>query len=110
MVDSFESLDDMMQVLRESMETADKHILPWQALIQPGEYFQQSTRIGFRIYGEILKDPEDFQRDEFTENYRLCKAYSVACLYGEMGDVHVSSIERIISKEEFKAAELRGWQ
>lgn len=110
MVESFENLDEMMDALRERMHEADKNIASWQALIQPGEYFVRSTQMGFRIYGEVLKDPEDAQRDEYTENYRLCKAYSVACSYGEMGDIHLSVIERIISKEEFDKARTRGWR
>lgn len=110
MVEAFENFDEMMEVLRQRMDEADKRIHPWQALIQPGEYFVRPGPQGITIYGEVLKDPEDCHRDALTEHYRLCKAYSVACPYGELGDVHVSTIEKIISKDEFEAARRREWR
>ena len=109
MVESFDNLDDMLEAMKERMDEADKRIQPWQALIQPGEYFMRPGPPGIAIYGEVLKDPEDLHRDEYTENYRFCKAYSVACPDGELGDVHVSTIDRILSKEEFEAAKRKGW-
>jgi hypothetical protein len=38
------------------------------------------------------------------------EAYSVACLEGELGDIHVSSIDRIITADEFLNARERGWE
>ena len=110
MVEAFDNLDDMLEAMKENMDQADKRIQPWQPLIRPGEYFMRQGPPGITIYGEMLKDPKELKRDEYTENYRFCRAYSVACSEGELGDVHVSTIERIISPEEFQTAKRRGWR
>lgn len=37
------------------------------------------------------------------------RAYSLACPQGEMGDIHVSTIDEFMSKEQFESARARGW-
>ena len=108
MVESFENLDEMFEAMRERMDEADTKVESWQALIRPGEYFRRLNKLGFTIYGEILQEEEP--REEHLRHYRLCRASSVACPYGEMGDIHVSTIDSIISKEEYEEAKSRGWR
>ena len=102
-----DSFDDMMTRLQEAMKAADARVKPWQASITSGNYFLQQTEYGFHIYGVVLK--EDTQRESHLQHYRLCKCYSVACPEGEVGDVHVSSIEQILSEAEFGEARENGW-
>ena len=109
-IESFENFEEMMKAMRERMDAADNKIQSWQALIRLGEYFIRKTNLGFDIYGQILKDPEELRRGEYTENYRFARCFSTACPAGELGDIHVSTIERILSKEEFDQAKRSGWR
>lgn len=106
-VQLFDSFDDAMERLRSDMEAADARVQPWQAAIKAGDYYRQPTDYGFPIYGEILN--EDEPREPECRHYRLARAYSVARPEGEMGDVHVSSIEALLSREAFEAMRRRGW-
>lgn len=106
-IESFDSFDDMMRRLQEQMKAADARVEPWQAAIKPDDYFFRNSGYGFPIYGQVLK--EDEPREPHVRHYRLCNCYSMACIEGEMGDVHVSSIERIISEAEFEEARSQGW-
>jgi len=98
----------MMEGMRKDMEAADQNVKPWQAAIKPGEYFQRYNQLGFTIYGEILQEEE--KRPNHLKHYRLCRAYSVACPQGEMGDIHVSTIDALLSRELFDTARQRGWR
>lgn len=42
-------------------------------------------------------------------NYRFCDCYSVACPYGEKGDVHVSTIGLKIDRAVFEKFKEKGW-
>ena len=106
-IESFDSFDDMMKRLQKAMKAADARVRPWQAAIIPGDYFLRSTEYGFDIYGVVLKDDEP--REPHLQHYRLCECYSIACQEGEVGDVHVSSIEQILSEAEFEEAKQGGW-
>ncbi len=105
--EAFDSLEDMMARLNEQIERADAHVQPWQAKIKPGDYFRRSSGYGFDIYGEVL--PEEEPREPRLRHYRFCQCYSVACPEGEMGDVHVSTIETLLTKSEFSTAQEQGW-
>lgn len=86
---------------------ADAQVQPFQAAAAPGDFYRQDTDYGFSIYGEILKEPEP--RPEQLKHYRFVQAYSVACPRGEMGDVHVSQINEVISPAVFQVAKEMGW-
>lgn len=103
---AFDNLDDMFRQMRQDQDAADESVLDWQAAIRPGDYVTRPGP-GFPIYSEILADPEP--RDRGLEHYRFTRSYSVACPAGELGDLHVSTIEKIISKEEFATAQRRNW-
>lgn len=100
-VESFDLLDDMFRRMADMQRQADGRVQPWQAAIKQGDYFSRDSGYGFDIYGEVLKQP---RRAKGLEHYRFCKCYSVACAEGEMGDVHVSTIERLLQREQFEQA------
>ncbi len=64
-----------------------------------GDRFRQETDYGFDIYGEVLEE----HNAEHLKHYRFCYCFSVACLLGEKGDVHMSQITELISWEDFEA-------
>ena len=105
-VQPFDSFNDAMNSLRRDMNAVDARVQFWQAAIKPGDYYTQATEWGFPIYGQVLPDEE--QRESHVRHYRLCNANSIACLDGEMGEVHVSVIERLLSESEFTDAKGRG--
>jgi hypothetical protein len=105
---SFDSLDDMFSEMERQRGIADTRVQPCQAAAAPGDFYRQDTNYGFSIYGEILKDPEP--RPEQLKHYRFVLAYSVACPDGEMGDVHVSQINEVISPAVFQVAKEMGWR
>jgi hypothetical protein len=94
----YRNTEDMLKDLSQAMQTADENTQEWQKAIKKGDCFWQETEYGFNIYGEVLKNA---YREKRLRNYRFCKCYSEACPEGEMGDVHVSVISGILSREEF---------
>ena len=103
---AFGDLDEMFRQMREDQQAADGSVRDWQASVKPGDYVARSGP-GFMIYSQILDDPEP--RDASLAHYRFTRSYSLACPSGELGDLHVSTIEKIITADDFKAARERGW-
>jgi hypothetical protein len=97
----------MLDDLSRAMQEANERVKPWQAEIKKGDYYMQETIYGFNIYGEVLKNA---YRQRNLRNYRFVKAYSLACSDGEPGDLHVSVITQIITKEQFEEAKKNGWR
>jgi hypothetical protein len=87
----YDSTEEMWDALGEAMESADDNTKEWQKVLKKDDCFWQETEYGFNIYGKVLKNA---YREKSLKNYRFCKCYSEACLDGELGDVHVSSIQR----------------
>lgn len=97
----------MIEDLSLAMQRADENVQDWQKAIKKGDCYRQETEYGFSVYGVVLKNA---YKDKYLQNYRLVRAYSIACPDGEMGDVHVSSISEVITKEEFERARANGWK
>jgi hypothetical protein len=94
----FDSVEEMFEAERKAREAADARTKEWQKQIKAGDCFRQSTDYGFDIYGEVLEEYEE----EHLQNYRFCYCFSEACPEGEKGDVHVSVIDELISREAFE--------
>ena len=103
----FDDLDDLFSQMQSDQEAADSCVQEWQTAIKPGDYVCRPGP-GFLIYSEILDDPEP--RDSGLENYRFTRSYSIACPAGELGDIHVSTIERTLAAHEFQNIKERGWR
>ncbi len=104
-VEFFDSLEEAQARIEEAMRAADARVRPWQAVIEPGEFFVTVAEDGLVIFGQVLEGYADAR----LRHYRFCRCYSVACPEGELGDVHVSTIWRLISREEFESAHQAGW-
>ena len=104
-----DDLDRLFRHLDHDRQAADARVQPWQASIKPGDYFRRSTPYGFPIYGQILEENES--REPRLQYFRLCEAYSVACPEGEMGDIHISVIDRLYGLRWYRAGRftLAGW-
>ena len=97
----FGDFDELMKQLQDYMDAPDAQAKPWQTQIKPGDYVVRRGP-GFWIYSEMLEDSE--RRPEGMARYRFTRSYSVACPDGELGDIHVSTTEPILSKEQFETA------
>lgn len=106
-ITSFDNLDDLFEQMRKDQEAADARVSPWQEEIKPGDYVARQGPV-FMIYSEILEDLET--RDAEVEHYRLTCSYSVACPNGELGDLHVSTIERMLTQNEFYELKEKDWR
>ena len=105
-VEFFDSLEEAQARLRQAMEAADARVKPWQAAVKVGDCFiADSGEEDLVVFGEVL---EAYQ-EAHLQHFRFCRCYSVACQEGEVGDVHVSTILCVISREVFELARLHGW-
>jgi hypothetical protein len=102
----FDRYEDMMEALWRDREAADSKVQPWQEKIKGGQYFVRRVD-GIPIYGEVLKERK---RPKHLKNYRFVECYSVILPEGEKGDIHVSTIEKILTRQEFDDARGRGWR
>jgi len=105
-IQEFDSFEEMMEAIERAREEADKRVKPWQRKIKVGDYFEKETPYGFKVYCEVLDEYDE----PHLKNFRFCRCYSVACPDGELGDVHVSTAKRKITKEEFEEMKRRGWR
>lgn len=129
MIHSFNNIEEMLAAMESDRVEADGSVKDWQNHLLPGDFFVRIGPGGVAIYCEVLdpatpttNGPHDQEYlDELKEaaawylephmkNFRFCRAFSVFCTYGEMGDVHVSTAALKISKENFEAARTHGWK
>lgn len=129
-IQSFDNIDDFFAAEEAARQHADSTVQGHQELA-PGDFFVRE-HAGIRIYGEILDaatqllngraivDLEDEEIDEYDDTmdlyraphmrfYRFTRSFSQLCPKGELGDIHLSSVSRKITAEEFKAAKEAGW-
>ena len=127
---SFTSVEAMLDAIEKDQVEADNAVGSWQATLGPGEYFIRVGPDDVAIYCEVLdpslpvvgKGPYDQEYlDELKEsaawysephmrNFRFCRAYSIFCVGGELGDVHISTAVLKISKDNFEHARSCGWK
>lgn len=105
--EAFDSLEEMLERIDQARRAADAQVRPWQAAIKPGDYFRKDSGYGFPIYGHVENEEEP--REPELQHYRFCHCFSVACVEGEYGDVHVSTIDAVIRQDLFDEARQRGW-
>ena len=104
----YDSFDDMMEAERKAQEEAARRTQDWQKRIRKGDYFVSNSGYDFPIFGEVLDDYRD--KDPAIQYYRFCDCYSIACPEGEKGDIHISTIQFLISQDVFEFYRKKGWQ
>ena len=105
-VEFFDTTEAAAEALTEAMKAADARVQHWQARVKPGDCFMSDSGKGFPVFGEVLEG----YREKHLQHYRFCRWYSVACLEGELGDVHVSTVRCIVSRGLFELLKEQGWQ
>ncbi len=104
---AFDDFEDLFAQMRRDQAKADLCVEVWQAAITTGDYVARPGP-GFMIYSEVLENPEP--RRCSLKHYRFTTSYSIACPSGELGDIHVSTIERQLAEQEFQRLREQGWQ
>jgi hypothetical protein len=106
-VEFFDSLEEAQARLRQAMEAADARVKLWQAAVKVGDCFiADGGEEDLVVFGEVLEG----YHEAHLRHYRFCRCFSVACPEGEVGDVHVSTILAVVSREFFEAMRQEGWQ
>jgi hypothetical protein len=121
-IEFFDSWEDALEAERKAREKADSRVRPAQGEIKPGQYFINCRHCpDLPIFGEILdyrKLGIDAEEQEYINEtyeqlhmrfYRPTKAYSAACFWGELGDIHLSEISAIIDPELFRWYKDNAW-
>ena len=88
-----ESIEGLVRSERLAREAADNSAQEWQKQIKKGDCFRR-LYYGLEIYGEVLGD--------YGGNFRICHCYSFVCPEGEIGRVHVSTIDHLIDRQAFE--------
>jgi len=124
-------LSELFRSENEARQIADSKVAPEQVALKPGDFCVRVAH-GITIYSEILdaanlllngrqvndldedeleeyQDVLDSYKEEALKHYRFTRSYSYLCPQGELGDIHISTVHRIITKEEFLAAQCKGW-
>jgi hypothetical protein len=101
------SSEEMMEAERRAQKEAARRTADWQKQIVKNDLFVSISPYGFPIFGEVLDD----YRNESPEMqyYRFCDCYSIACPEGEKGDVHICTIDALITRNVFDAVRKKGW-
>ena len=115
----FDDIGDFLKEEQRAQDEAALRIPPWAATIKVGDFVtreHKSRSHTFRIWSEVLPMTEEDEEGNEIEGsyeghaYRFTRSFSVICPDGELGDVHLSVIERIVTRDEFEAARARGWK
>lgn len=117
---SVDSIEDFFSEERENQEAAALKIPSWAGSIKAGDFFVRKVDVygeTLTIWSEVLpaSSDEDEEGNEIPGTYegtayRFTRSFSAVCTTGELGDVHISTVERLITREEFQAARAAGWK
>ena len=126
-VESFDNLDDMFARIQEGVEQAKSRATDEQNAITYGDYWVRLWKDLF-IFGYIMTEDElysgsaydnaseeeiAYEKEQakrtYADGFRFGQAYSIVVPDGELGDTHVSTMQRI-TKNQFEAAKLCDWE
>jgi len=102
-IDDFE---DFLRIEEEAQRKAAEQIQSWQRDLKPGDLFYRRHPVGIDIFGEVLQVTDG----EELPDYRFVRAFSEACPKGELGEIHISVVTKVLTPDEFAAARERGWK
>lgn len=102
-----DSIQQFFDRIEQARVAAAARVEPWQAELKPGDHFVRIEVVGpghaVAIYGEILETYSEPR----LEHYRFTRCFSVVMPEGELGDTHVSVMQKKLSPSQFNLA--REW-
>jgi len=105
-VEFFDTAEEAEQRLTEAMTAADARVIAWQAAVTPGDFFMAESGEGFAVFGQVLEG----YKEKRLRHYRFCRCFSEVCPEGELGDVHVSTLVCVLTREAFERVREQGWR
>jgi len=117
----FDSFEEMQSALAAAREAAAVHVQDFQRAVKAGDFYVHfNPEYELVVYGEILDPVATADADEvayLTEVYaqphmadfRFARAYSPLCDDGELGDIHLTTIGKVISKAQFEQFKALNW-
>lgn len=116
-IKSYETTEELFEELRKQNETAREEANNLRSYLEkfrePGTCFVQLHEYGFIIYGKVegseYEEDQEMLEASFQNGYVFCRAASQACTHGELGSIHVSRINAVISPEGYEWAKENGW-
>lgn len=107
------SLDDFFSAEEKAREAADKRVLPFQAALTTGDKFVRYLRdydivVWSRVLAPDEEDREIYEQPHMA-HYRQTESFSKSCPEGEIGDVHVSSVDLVVTHEQFEQGRKLDW-
>ncbi|HUU88607.1 MAG TPA: hypothetical protein VMX17_12760 [Candidatus Glassbacteria bacterium] len=113
-VTAYDSIEDMFKDVQSQVEKSNAAVQPWQSQIKEGTYFLRLERsFGIVIYGYVDKleyeEDKELYASPHMEHFRPARCFSEMCPEGEFGDVHIATVDLIISKEVFDKAKENNW-
>jgi hypothetical protein len=121
MITTYDTMEEMLADMAQASDKADQAVHPAQAAIVAGDHvLRYDADTELVIYTQILPSDQGSDEEEteylkgvysqpHMKHYRFGKHYSAACPEGEYGDVHVSTVQVIISAEAFACFEQQDW-
>lgn len=99
-------VEDFLFEEEQAQAIARAAIQPWQRDIKPGHYFIRPFE-DLAIYSEVLP-PDEVDEDE-PSDFCFTRSFSPCCPDGELGDVHLSQVGRVITRAQFEQFQAAGW-
>lgn len=124
---AFDTFEDMQAAINTALananEVAKTHPIKIEMLL-PGTKFLMVDKEAGEIFGEVighagpdtdLTDEErEYDRQQVEESRKqgfvFARCYGWGCPDGEYGDVHVVTVLKILTDEDFAAAREAGWR
>jgi hypothetical protein len=122
----YDSLEEMSAAVAKAREDAAPFVQPFQRAVKAGDFYLHfNPEYELVVYGEIL-DPVESDRaaggdDEELEylrnlyaqphmaDFRFARAHSPMCEDGELGDIHLTTIHKMLSKAQFEQFKALNW-
>jgi hypothetical protein len=116
-VETFETYEEMFESLQKQREQARKQTENLGSFLEkfrePGTCFVQVHPAGFWIYGKVegseYEEDQEMLEASFRDGYIFCRAASELCPEGELGSIHISQINAVISPLLYESAKQKGW-
>jgi len=98
-IETVESIEGLVLSETMAVESADARVKNWQRQIKVGECFWIREADGLEIFGEVIGD---YNGIPHRRNFRECRCYSAICPEGEVGDIHVATMDARMRRNDFE--------
>ena len=98
-IETVESIEGLVLAETRAVKSADARVKDWQRQTAAGDCFWIVESDGLEIFGEVLSD---YSAIPHRRNFRECRCYSAVCPKGEIGDIHVATMNARMRRGDFE--------